>query len=130
MRCSGHRMPALPQELRQVVAHQFLKLRFALIRPPQALFGEALLEVQYLAPLVCLRSGLGHRGSLVEIDHDLWTAVLLPRGVGPQEFVFSTRAGIIRWRAKTLPEDAEEHVALLDAQDGIDQPLRSFGVKT
>ena len=32
-------------------------------------------------------------------------------------------------RAKTLPENAEEHIAVLDAQDGINQPLRSLRVK-
>ena len=77
-------------DAQQVVAHQFLKLRFAPIRPPQALFGKALLKFQYPAPLVCLRFSLGRRRSLVEIDHDLRAAVLLPRGVGPQEFVFGT----------------------------------------
>jgi len=86
--CSGRRVPALPQELRQVVAHQFLKLRLAPIGPPQPLPGEALLEFQHLALLVRLRSGLWRRRSLVEIDHDLRPTVLSPRRVGPQEFVF------------------------------------------
>jgi hypothetical protein len=82
----------LPQELRQMVAHQFLKLRLAPVGPPQALLGEALLKIQYLAPLVRFRFGLGCRCPLVEVDHDLRATVLLPGGIGPQEFVFGARA--------------------------------------
>ena len=88
VRCRRRCVPALPQELRQMVTHQFLKLRLAPIGPPQPLLGKALLEFQHLAPLVRLRFGFWCRCSLVEVDHDLRAAVLLPGGIGPQEFVF------------------------------------------
>jgi hypothetical protein len=88
VRCRWRCIPTLPQELRQMVAHQFLKLRLAPVRPPQAFLREALLKIQYLAPLVRFRFGLGCRCPLVEVDHDLRATVLLPGGIGPQEFVF------------------------------------------
>jgi len=60
---------------------------------------------------------------LVKVHHDVWPLVLLPGCVGASEFVLRAGLGLQRWRTKTLPEDANEDIAVLDTQVGIDQAL-------
>jgi hypothetical protein len=43
------------------------------------------------------------------------------------EFVLGAGLGIFHWRPEALPEDAEKDIALLDVEDGIDQPLWPSG---
>ena len=112
-----------------MVAHQFLKLGFAVVWLPQPFPGKTLLELQHLRILGCISSAPQFRVSAVEVNHDLRAPVLFPGGVGTQEFVLGPCASVCGRRAKTLPEDAEEHVTVLDAYDGINEPLRPFAVK-
>ena len=79
--------------------------------------------------MVNLRFGLWRIGLLIEIDHDLRAVLRLPRLIGAQEFVFGARAGAFYRCPKTLPEDPNEDIAVLDVEDGVDQALGPFGMK-
>ena len=111
-----------------MIAHQPFELGLALVGPPQPLLGEILLEVQDLAPLLDLFSGLGRVRPLVELHHELRAAVLLPGFIGTPKFVFRAGLGVGHRGAEALPEDANEEVTNLETQDLIDEPLWPFGM--
>jgi hypothetical protein len=105
----------LPNEWGQVAAHEPLELRSAAIGPPQSLLGELALEFQDLPPLVGLFFRPGRVCPLVEVDHKVRAAVLLPDLVGPAEFVVRAGSRVLHRGAKTFPKDANEDIAVLDA---------------
>jgi hypothetical protein len=43
--------------------------------------------------------------------------------------MFGARLSIFHWGTETLPEDTDEDIAAFDFKDGINETLRSFGVK-
>ena len=92
-----------------------LKLRLPSVRPPQAFLGEILSELQHLTPLLGFRLRLRCVCLLIEVHHDVWAAALVPRLVSSLEFVCRPGAGIVYRSAKTLPEEADKDIAVLDA---------------
>jgi hypothetical protein len=103
------------QELGEVVAHQAFKLCLPVVGPPQPLLGELLLKCEYFPQLVEFVQLLWHVRLLVKVHHNVRPLVLLPGRVGTPKFVLGAGLRLQRWRAKPLPEDANEHIAVLDA---------------
>src|SRR5205807_2264735 len=86
--------------------------------------------LKYLALLVRFCFGIRHVAFLVEIDHDLWSACPPPGKIGNPKLVFCARLRPGSRRTKAFPEDADNKIAIRNAEPRIYEPLRPFRMET
>lgn len=121
------RLDLLPEIVAQVHRNQLPEVGKTGIRPIQSFAREPLTEVTNRGDLLPIATAR-HR-PLAEVGHDLRPLIPPVALDGGVELVLGAGSSAGRERAHLRPEDADEQVAILDVQDGIDEPLGTFGMK-
>ncbi len=97
-----------------MIAGEPLKFGHIFKSPIQALLGEFVAKSKHQPVLFELGLGMRQKLGFLEIDHDLGPAGLGPALNGMADLVLGARPGVAGGCAETLPEYAEQNVALFN----------------